>query len=110
MRHSKYVLLAGGVMILDVSAFGDGPVVETADNGYRIVGTSYTATLDKTGTLTSLVVSGTEFISGDRKIVQGEERTMRGINAAPFGDWAHPCPLTGNVKVQQNRLRAEGDG
>ena len=67
MRYS-YVLLAWAAVTLNVAAFGDVPVVETTVGGYRIVGKSYAATLDKSGTLTSLVVIDAEFLADDRKI------------------------------------------
>ena len=92
-------------------ARGDGPRIEATAEGYRIMASFYTAAVDATGTLTSIVVGGAEFLAPTRTVhFNGTPHVLRAINASPMNQWLNTINLTGHVTSDGNSLRAEGDG
>lgn len=79
--------------------------------GYRVTTPAYQATLDSTGALTSLVVSGQEFLAQDRKLnVSGTATNVPALFASHHRSWTPTFLLTGPVEINGQTLKTKGDG
>lgn len=79
--------------------------------GYQVTTSAYRATLDATGALTSLVVSGEEFLAPDRKLnVNGTVVKVPAVFASHHRGWTPTFLTTGPVALEGKTLTTQGDG
>src|SRR4051794_23464974 len=70
---------------------------------FKVTASAYTATLDASGALTSLVVSGEEFLAQERKLnVDGKVMPVPAIFASHHRSWTPTFLLTGPVATEKN--------
>ncbi len=94
------------VALLALLAKGAEPVtISPAHDGFSIESSSYTASVDGRGSLSSLVVSGNEFIQ-ERVVfkVGDEEREAGGLFVCPFNQWYAPFAMAGTPVVEGNTI------
>lgn len=109
---SHFILLA----LLSLTANSAHAVVSIGKNpdgsGYKITTSAYTLSLDSTGAMTSLVVSGEEFLAQERKLkVDGEVREVPALFASHHRSWTPAFLLTGPALRKKNPgFQTKGDG
>ena len=79
--------------------------------GFKVTTSGYRATLDATGAMTSLVVSGEEFLAQDRKLnVGGKGTEVPAVFASHHRSWTPTFLLTGPVTIEDKTLKTKGAG
>jgi cephalosporin-C deacetylase-like acetyl esterase len=80
-------------------------------SGFKVTTSTYATTLDATGAMTSLVVSGEEFLAQERKLnVDGKVVQVPALFASHHRAWTPTFLLTGPVTTEKNSLGTKGDG
>ena len=78
--------------------------------GFRVTTDAYRATLDATGAMTSLIVSGEEFLAQDRKLnVNGAVVEVPAVFASHHRSWNPAFLLTGPVTIEDKMLKTRGE-
>jgi cephalosporin-C deacetylase-like acetyl esterase len=113
MRHLVPRLLVFASLLLAVCP-GRAEVTITAapdGSGFKVVTGAYTTTLDATGAMTSLVVSGEEFLAQERKLnIGGKVVDVPALFASHHRAWTPTFLLTGPVTTEKTSLKTKGDG
>ncbi|MHB9022734.1 MAG: acetylxylan esterase [Armatimonadota bacterium] len=85
--------------------------ISQSDAGFLVQTDIYAAKVDKAGTLTSLVIGGTEFIAAPVRILRsGKESTAPGLYACYMGNWWRPYKAPGATELRDNIIHADGNG
>src|SRR6185295_1609318 len=80
-------------------------------SGYKVTTAAYQATLDATGAMTSLIVSGEEFLAQERKLnVDGKVTEVPAVFASHHRSWTPTFLLTGPVTIEGQTLNTKGAG
>ena len=110
--NKKIALVILAVMAASTTLmFGDVKLEELPNKGYRVATDTYTATLDGTGTLTSLMVAGVEFLAPPRKAVYRTSTVIPAIYVSVSRIiYDTPKSLTGPVTREGDSLLCKGDG
>ncbi|HEY3418291.1 MAG TPA: acetylxylan esterase [Armatimonadota bacterium] len=88
----------------------EGVRIVANPDGYTVQTAIYAAKVDTAGTLTSLIIGGTEFISAPVNILRsGKESTAPGLYACYMGNWWRPYKAPGMTALHDNTLHAEGN-
>lgn len=81
------------------------------DKGFQVTTNAYRATLDPTGAMTSLIVSGEEFLAQDRKLtVNGAVVDVPAVFASPHRSWNPAFLPVGPVAIEDKTLKTKGEG
>jgi cephalosporin-C deacetylase-like acetyl esterase len=102
-----------GILLLIVPSIAHAAV--TIDplpdrKGYVVTSGAYRATLDATGAMTSLVVSGEEFLAQDRVLtVNGTAAKVPAVFASHHRGWTPTFLLTGPVAIDKQVVRTQGE-
>jgi cephalosporin-C deacetylase len=85
------------------------PVADGA--GFEVTTTAYRAKLDATGAMTSLRVSGEEFLARERKLnVNGAVVDVPAVFASHHRSWTPTFLLTGPATIEGHTLTTKGEG
>ncbi|MDX1968152.1 MAG: acetylxylan esterase [Planctomycetaceae bacterium] len=92
-------------------AEADVVIAPRADGGFAVTTSAYEATLDATGAMTSLRVSGEEFFAEERKLhVNGAVVEVPAVFASHHRSWTPTFLLTGPAMIEGRTVRTRGDG
>lgn len=94
-----------------VVAEADVVIAPRADGRFTVTTSAYEATLDATGAMTSLRVSGEEFFAEERKLqVNGAVVEVPAVFASHHRSWTPTFLLSGPATIEGHTLRTKGDG
>ncbi len=103
----SFVLLFNAMVVqaeVTIAPIADG-------KGFEVKTAAYQAKLDATGAMTSLVVSGEEFLAQERKLnINGAVVDVPAVFASHHRSWTPTFLLTGPVTIDGNALKTQGDG
>ncbi|MDB5334932.1 MAG: Acetyl esterase Axe7A [Planctomycetaceae bacterium] len=78
--------------------------------GFLVTTSAYQAKFDATGAMTSLIVSGEEFLAEDRKLnVGGTVKEVPAVFASHHRSWTPTFLLTGPVTIEDKTLKTKGE-
>ena len=108
----RFFLLLTLLVVLAAASRGDVTITPLPNqSGYNITTGAYRATLDATGALTSLVISGEEFLAQDRKLtIDGKVTDVPAVFASQHRQWNPAFLLTGPVMIEDKTVKTQGDG
>lgn len=112
MKYHFLRLLWLPIAFISMTARGEVEMATLPDGqGYQVTTSAYRAILDATGAMTSLVVSGEEFLAQDRKLnINGTVVDVPAVFASHHRSWSPAFLLAGPVALDGNQLKTKGDG
>lgn len=110
-QFPKFVLLLS-ILLSARTVRADVEIAALPDGkGFQVTTSAYRAVLDATGAMTSLVVSGEEFLAQDRKLnMNGAVVDVPAVFASHHRSWTPTFLLTGPATIDSNTLKTKGEG